>query len=120
MDAALAEADHVLKGECRVGGQDHFYLETQACLVVPRGEDAEMEIISSSQGLMFVQTCAAIALGIPCNRIVAKIKRIGMCPCMLLPCECFLMTPSALLMSFFNVLYMSFISSQIRQESRDI
>ena len=77
VEAALGEAEHVLEGEARVGGQDHFYLETQACLVVPKGEDGEMEITSSTQGLMATQADAATALGVPRNRIVSKAKRIG-------------------------------------------
>ena len=60
-----------------MGGQDHFYLETHACLVIPKGEDGEMEIISSTQDVTIVQKNAAIALGIPQNRIVSKVKRIG-------------------------------------------
>ena len=77
VDAALAEAEHVLEGESRVGGQEHFYLETQSCLVLPKGEDGEMEIISATQPITFVQKFAAMALGIPQNKIVIKIKRIG-------------------------------------------
>lgn len=30
IDAALAGADFVLEGETRMGGQEHFYLETMA------------------------------------------------------------------------------------------
>jgi len=45
---ALKTADHVLEGGIHIGGQEHFYLETQACLVVPK-EDGEMEIFSSTQ-----------------------------------------------------------------------
>ena len=77
MDKALSESEHVLEGECRVGGQEHFYLETQACLVVPGGESQEMEITSSTQGVASTQTYVARALGIPRNRIVSKVKRIG-------------------------------------------
>ncbi len=33
----------------RIGGQEHFYLETQTSLVVPKGEDGEMELFCSSQ-----------------------------------------------------------------------
>ena len=77
VEAALATADHVLEGESRVGGQDHFYLETHACLAIPKGEDEEMEIVSSTQDVTIVQKTAAIALGIPQNRIVSKVKRIG-------------------------------------------
>ena len=46
---ALKTAQHVLEGRMHIGGQEHFYLETQACLVVPTGEDGEMEIFSSTQ-----------------------------------------------------------------------
>ena len=42
-------ADHVLSGVVRMGGQEHFYLETQACVVVPKPEDGEMEVYSSTQ-----------------------------------------------------------------------
>ena len=46
---AFEEADHVFSGTARIGGQEHFYLETQACVVVPKPEDGEMEIFSSTQ-----------------------------------------------------------------------
>ena len=77
VEAALGEAEHVLEGEARVGGQDHFYLETQACLAVPKGEDGEMEIISATHGLNNVQIYAAAALDVLSNRIVVEAKRIG-------------------------------------------
>ena len=60
-----------------MGGQDHFYLETQGCLVIPKGEGGEMEIIASTQFVDGIQKCAARALGVPSNLIVAKVKRIG-------------------------------------------
>ena len=77
MDSALASAEHLLEGEIAVGGQDHFYLETIACIAIPKGEDGEMEIVASTQGLAGTQTMAARALGVPDNRVVAKSKRIG-------------------------------------------
>jgi len=43
------KADHVFSGVVRIGGQEHFYLETQACVVVPKPEDGEIEIYSSTQ-----------------------------------------------------------------------
>ena len=46
---ALKTAQHVLDGGIHIGGQEHFYLETQACLVVPKGEDGEMEVFSATQ-----------------------------------------------------------------------
>ena len=49
VDSAFKTADHVFSGVCRIGGQEHFYLETQACVVVPKPEDGEMEVFSSTQ-----------------------------------------------------------------------
>lgn len=48
-ESAFEKADHVFTGVTRMGGQEHFYLETQACVVVPKPEDGEMEIYSSTQ-----------------------------------------------------------------------
>ena len=77
MEVAFASAQHVIEGTSRVGGQDHFYLETQACIAIPKGEDGEMEILASTQGLTDNQKQAASALGVPANRILVKVKRIG-------------------------------------------
>lgn len=48
-EAAFKSCDHVFTGTVRMGGQEHFYLETNACLVVPKPEDGEMEIFASTQ-----------------------------------------------------------------------
>ncbi len=77
VDSSFSDSDQCLEGMVRVGGQDHFYLETQGCRVVPKGENGEMEIVSSTQGVEATQRCAARALDVPYNRIVAKVKRIG-------------------------------------------
>ena len=77
VEKALSEAEHVLEGEYRVGGQDHFYLETQASLAIPRGEDREMEIVSTTQAVSCVQMCVSTVLGVPRHKIVCKVKRIG-------------------------------------------
>lgn len=48
-ETAFRNAKHILTGEVRVGGQEHFYLETQAALAIPKYEDNEMELICSTQ-----------------------------------------------------------------------
>ncbi|KAM5343081.1 hypothetical protein ACJ41O_014047 [Fusarium nematophilum] len=48
-EEAFKNCDHVFTGSVRMGGQEHFYLETNACLVVPKYEDGEMEIFASTQ-----------------------------------------------------------------------
>ncbi|KAJ1649451.1 hypothetical protein IWQ61_009472 [Dispira simplex] len=73
----FTEADHVFEGEYRVNGQEHFYLETMAALVVPKGEDDEFEVISSTQNPTETQMAVAHTLGIPSNRVVSRVKRLG-------------------------------------------
>ena len=76
-DGVLANADNILEGKMRTGAQEHFYLETNACIAIPKGEDEEMEIILSTQTTHHTQIFAAEALGVPANRIVARVKRVG-------------------------------------------
>lgn len=39
----------IIENECRIGGQEHFYLETHAAFAIPKKEDNELEIFCSSQ-----------------------------------------------------------------------
>ena len=48
VDGIFAEAPHTIEGECRTGGQSHFYLETQCTIAVPKEGD-EMDIYCSTQ-----------------------------------------------------------------------
>ena len=48
-------SDVIVEGEMYVGGQEHFYLETHACIAVPSGEDNEMTLIASVQHLQAIQ-----------------------------------------------------------------
>lgn len=42
------ECDHVIEGTCKMGGQEHFYLEPHGSIVVP-SENDEIKIIASTQ-----------------------------------------------------------------------
>ena len=59
------------------GGQEHFYLETNATIAIPKTENEEMELITTSQAICKAQMFAAKALGVPVNRINVHVKRIG-------------------------------------------
>lgn len=76
-DKGFLKSDHVLTGEVKIGGQEHFYLETQCTVARPMGEDGEMEIYASTQAPSDVQQEAAHFLGVPSNRIVCKARRLG-------------------------------------------
>ena len=77
VDAGFAAADHILEGEQRMGGQEHFYLEPNGTVAVPKGEDGEMEIFASTQNPRETQMHVAETLGVPANRIVTRVKRMG-------------------------------------------
>ncbi|KAK7065268.1 hypothetical protein SK128_021571 [Halocaridina rubra] len=76
-ESALNTSAHVLEGEMHVGGQEHFYLETQAQLVVPSCEDGTMEIFSSTQNPTDMQEKVAHVLGVLKNRVICRVKRLG-------------------------------------------
>ena len=74
--SALAGAAHTLSGEFHVGGQEHFYLESQAALAVP-GEDRTIAVHSSTQHVAEVQAMVAETLGVPFNRVICTCRRMG-------------------------------------------
>uniref|UniRef100_A0A3Q2TXX1 Xanthine dehydrogenase n=1 Tax=Fundulus heteroclitus TaxID=8078 RepID=A0A3Q2TXX1_FUNHE len=76
LEAGFKQADHILDGEIHIGGQEHFYLETNVTLAVPR-EDGEMELFISSQSPSDSQAFVAKALGVPANRVLVRVKRMG-------------------------------------------
>ncbi|XP_027866259.1 xanthine dehydrogenase/oxidase isoform X1 [Xiphophorus couchianus] len=77
LEAGFKQADHILEGEIHMGGQEHFYLETNVTLAVPREEDGEMELFISSQSPSDSQSFVAKALGVPANRVLVRVKRMG-------------------------------------------
>ncbi|XP_063923142.1 xanthine dehydrogenase-like [Zophobas morio] len=77
VEKVFQEAPHVLEGECHIGGQEHFYLETQSVFVVPKKEDEEIEVYSATQGPTQLAETLAPVLGIQLNKIAVKTKRLG-------------------------------------------
>lgn len=75
-DEEMAKCDHVLEGEVRFGGQEHFYLETHAGIAIPK-EDDEMELICSTQHPTEQQKLIAFVLGVPISKINVRVKRLG-------------------------------------------
>ncbi len=74
--AALASAPHRLQGTLHIGGQEHFYLETQISSVMPT-EDGGMIVYSSTQNPTEVQKLVAEVLGISFNQVVIDMRRMG-------------------------------------------
>lgn len=76
-EEAFKNCDYTFSGVSRMGGQEHFYLETNATVAIPKPEDGEMEIWSSSQNPTETQMYAAKVLGAQANKVVARVKRLG-------------------------------------------
>uniref|UniRef100_A0A674CKV0 Aldehyde oxidase 6 n=1 Tax=Salmo trutta TaxID=8032 RepID=A0A674CKV0_SALTR len=77
VDEAFDKVDHVYEGEIRLGGQEHFYMETQSMVVVPSGEERELKVYLSCQHPTYTQESIAETLGIPSNRVSCHVKRVG-------------------------------------------
>jgi xanthine dehydrogenase large subunit len=76
VEAGLAGAEHRIKGTVRIGGQEHFYLESQIALAIP-GEDNEVTIQISSQHPTEIQVMVAQVLGVPQAAVTVNMRRMG-------------------------------------------
>ncbi|HUR60511.1 MAG TPA: xanthine dehydrogenase molybdopterin binding subunit, partial [Opitutaceae bacterium] len=74
--AALAAAPRRVAGEFSLGGQEHFYLETQAAWA-ECGDEGDVHICSSTQHPSEIQAIVAEVLHLPRNRIVVEAPRMG-------------------------------------------
>ncbi|HQZ13810.1 MAG TPA: xanthine dehydrogenase molybdopterin binding subunit [Devosia sp.] len=74
--AGLAAAERRVQGTVRIGGQEHFYLESQIALALP-GEDNEVTIQISSQHPTEIQVMVAQVLGVPHAAITVNMRRMG-------------------------------------------
>ncbi|MFD2179746.1 xanthine dehydrogenase molybdopterin binding subunit [Veronia pacifica] len=74
--AAIAASPHVLKGDIHIGGQEHFYLETQASSVVPT-EDGGVIVYCSTQNPTEVQKLVASVLAVPMHKVLIDMRRMG-------------------------------------------
>jgi xanthine dehydrogenase large subunit len=76
VDVEIAAAPHSLKGEIRIGGQEHFYLEGQVSMAVP-GEGDEMTVYASTQHPSEIQQSVARVLGLADNAVSVETRRMG-------------------------------------------
>jgi xanthine dehydrogenase molybdopterin binding subunit/xanthine dehydrogenase small subunit len=76
VDEALATSENRLGGEIEIGGQEHFYLESQAAWA-ECGEDGEVFVTSSTQHPSEIQAVVAHVLDVPRNRVTVQSPRMG-------------------------------------------
>ncbi|KAH8811834.1 putative xanthine dehydrogenase [Xylogone sp. PMI_703] len=77
VEEGFAKSDYVFTGSVRMGGQEHFYLESNACVAIPKLEDGEMEVWASTQNPNESQTYVAKVCGVAANKVVCRVKRLG-------------------------------------------
>ncbi|MHA7968379.1 xanthine dehydrogenase molybdopterin binding subunit [Rhizobium sp. CAU 1783] len=75
-ETELDKSEHRLKGTMRIGGQEHFYLESHIALAIP-GEDDEVTVWSSTQHPSEIQHIVGHVLDIPSNAITVNVRRMG-------------------------------------------
>lgn len=73
---ALTTAPHRIQGQLVIGGQEHFYLETQMASVMPT-EDDGMIVFSSTQNPTEIQHLVASVLDVPMHKVVVDMRRMG-------------------------------------------
>jgi xanthine dehydrogenase large subunit len=73
---AMAQSEHRLEGELRIGGQEHFYLETQASLAWLDATGG-IALHCSTQHPAETQEIVARALGIPRSQVTVECLRMG-------------------------------------------
>tara|TARA_R110000824_G_C15229856_1_gene678405 strand:- start:2337 stop:4760 length:2424 start_codon:yes stop_codon:yes gene_type:complete len=73
---ALDQAEQIIEGELFVGGQEHFYLEGQACVVHPT-EDEGVIVHTSNQHPSETQKLVAEVLDIPFHAVTVEVRRMG-------------------------------------------
>lgn len=74
--AALSAAPHRLQGQVTLGGQEHFYLEGQVALAIPR-EGHSIHVHSSTQHPTEMQHAIAHALGWASHQVSVECRRMG-------------------------------------------
>jgi xanthine dehydrogenase molybdopterin binding subunit len=76
VEAALAKATNLLEGEIEIGGQEHFYLETQACWA-ELDDEGGLHVVSSTQHPSEVQAIVAEVMGVTKHNVVVEAPRMG-------------------------------------------
>ena len=75
-EQAIGGAEHRLKGEFSIGGQEQFYLEGQISYAMPK-EDNGMHVLCSTQHPTEMQNLIAHCLNLPNHQVKVEIRRMG-------------------------------------------
>ena len=73
---AIDNSDFQINGSLYTGGQEHFYLEGQISIAMPK-ESGAMTVIASTQHPSEIQSTLALLLGVSSNSVTVQTRRIG-------------------------------------------
>jgi xanthine dehydrogenase large subunit len=73
---AIARSPHRISGQLAIGGQEHFYLETQ-CAIARLDETGDVVVDSSTQHPSETQEIVARVLGLARHRVTVQCLRMG-------------------------------------------
>jgi len=76
VQVALAKSPHRLAGEVSCGGQEHFYLEPQVSMALPK-EDGDIYLYCATQDPSAVQHLVARVLDKPAHAVTVEVRRMG-------------------------------------------
>ena len=78
-DITVEEGDEMISvdGTFRSGGQEHFYLETNATLAIPSESSTHITVYASTQNPTETQKHCALATNTPASNVVVRMKRMG-------------------------------------------
>ena len=74
--ASLSSSPVRMEGELEIGGQEHFYLETQAALA-SIDESGAILVCTSTQSPSGTQDVVARVLGLPRHQVIVECPRMG-------------------------------------------
>lgn len=69
--AGFEEADQVIEASFKTPYQEHYYLEPQACLVIPE-EDRKIKILGSLQCPFYIQKAVARVFGLSYEKVLVE------------------------------------------------
>lgn len=75
-DSQKSKVGKEIDGSVKIHGQEHFYLETQGAIIIPK-EDEYYEIYASTQNPTEAQHFVSHVLGIPQAQVQCNVKRLG-------------------------------------------
>jgi xanthine dehydrogenase/oxidase len=71
------DAEHILEDTFYIGGQEHFYMETNSFMVIPSNDDKEIALYVGTQSPTAVQELTASVLDRDVSQIICHVKRVG-------------------------------------------